>query len=427
MLIEFKRKNPLVGNRFFGFWICLEQILKMILDELRTAQNTHDLIDVPVEFHMTFKYGHNAICTDGSINLYFDNGLLVYSESDDPQMLLYPFEEQLDLPAMLVKKRYLIGREIVIVRIEHIVMLVLRYIGKDSAYLGGIVFSVTLSGESHSLIPNNVTSFQHILPGCDHKCRISLFLQNKERAVLFYLEQPCQNPVTAIEDITCQRLKINHIYCIDIVDCGIDNKSHGRGMCGNVKFGMKFDSDLRASESCTVEHRQAHVYGGRVKGIELATDAELSLEKCALRKLDQVVEKGLEQMPVLMVVTAGKGYLDYWFLPKSQIEGFLFMGAKYYCQIALTSAIEKLAEYQNKTLALIDQIPPEGLVLDIVPDSVFHYPLEFTLRQKFYNLIEYILAVVHGCCFTPPFRVGAKIAISKVRQHFQSGKSFIYL
>ena len=427
MLIELKRKNPLVGNRFFGFRIWFEQVLQMLLDEQRTAQDAHDLIDVPFEFHLTFKYGYHAISANGSVDLYSDSGLGVSPESGNPEMLLYPFEKQLYLPAMLVKKHYLFCREIEIVRIECVGTFLLGYIGNDSAYFCRIVFPVTLSGESNRLIPDNVTFFKQIIAGYSLIFRIPLFPQNKERVVLFNLKQSCQIPVTAIEDITCQRLIINHIHGIDVMNCGLGNMNHGRYMGGNVKLGVKFDSGLRASEPGPIEHRQTQVYGGGVKGIELAADAELSVDTCALCKLDHVVGECLEYMPVPMVVTTGKGYLADRLLPKSQMEGFLFMGAKYYCQLAQTSATEKLAEYQNKEVAPVGQLPPQCSVVDIILGSVFHYPLKFTLRQKFYNLTEYILSAVHRCYITPIFRAGAKIVISKVRQHFQPIKFSIYL
>ena len=427
MLIELKMENPLVGNRIFGFPIWFEQVLQMLLDEQRAAQDAHYLIDVRFEFHLTFKYCHHAISANGSIDLYPDGSLRVSPESGDTEMLLYPFEEQLDLPAMLVKKHCLFCREIEIVGIECVRTLLLGYIGNDSAYLCRIVFSVTPRGESNRLIPDNITFFKQILTGYNLIFRIPLFPQNKERVVLFNLKQSCQVPVTAIEDITCQRLIINHIHGVNVMDCGLGNMNHGRYVSGDVKLGVKFDSGLSTSESCPVEHRQAQVYGGGVKSIELPADAELSVDTCALCKLDHVVGKCLEHMPVPMVVTTGKGYLADRLLPKAQMEGFLFMGAKYYCQLAQTPATEKLAEYQNKELAPVGQLPPQCSVVDIIFGSFLHYPFKFTLRQKFYNLTEYVLSAVHGCYFTPIFRAEVKIAISKVRQHFQPIKFSIYL
>ena len=126
----------------------------MLLDEQRAAQDAHELIDIPFKFHLTFKYGHHTICANGSIDLYSDSGLRISPESGNPEMLLYPFEEQLYLPAMLVKKHYLFRSEIEIVRIECVRTFLLGYIGNDSAYFCRIVFPVTFSGDSNRLIPN---------------------------------------------------------------------------------------------------------------------------------------------------------------------------------------------------------------------------------------------------------------------------------
>ena len=203
--------------------------------------------------------------------------------------------------------------------------------------------------------------------------------------------------------------------------------NHGRDMSRDIKLGVMFDSGLRASESCPVEHRQTQVDGGGIKGIELAANAELSVDTCALSKLDHVVGECLEHMPVPMVVTTGKDIPVNRILAESKMEGFLFMSAKNSGKLTEAPASNELTEDEDKKLAPIGKLPPEGLVRNIILDSVFHYPLEFTLGQKFYNLTEYILAAVHGCYFTPIFRVGAKIAISKVRQHFQPIKFSIYL
>ena len=160
MLIKLKKKNPLAGIRFFWFRIWVEQVLQRLLDKKRTEMNAHDFLDVTIEFHLTFKYGHHAVGANGNIDLYSDNGPGVSQISSDTEMLIYPFEEQLDLPAMLVKKSYRFCREIEIVSIECVRMFLLRYIGKYSAYLEGIVFHVTLSVESNRLIQYNGSSLQ---------------------------------------------------------------------------------------------------------------------------------------------------------------------------------------------------------------------------------------------------------------------------
>lgn len=121
------------------FWIWSQQILDIFLGQQGTAEDSHDLVDVSLKFHLMFDYCDNAISADGRIYLYSYRSLGVAPESGDPKMLFDPFEEKLHLPAILVKECNLFGRQIEIIGIKDKASLQVGDIGDDSSYTGWIV------------------------------------------------------------------------------------------------------------------------------------------------------------------------------------------------------------------------------------------------------------------------------------------------
>ena len=78
----------------------IEKFQEVILDQQRTAQYAHNLKDRSVQFEVMFKDGDKAVGDDGDVDLYPHGILAVAPETFDAEMLLDPFEEKLDLPAV---------------------------------------------------------------------------------------------------------------------------------------------------------------------------------------------------------------------------------------------------------------------------------------------------------------------------------------
>ena len=111
MLIKFKVKSRIAICYLRRFRIWIQQVLDVLLDKQGTAEDSHDLIDVSLKFHLMFDYCHDAISADSRIDLYSDRSLGVAPESGDPKMLLDPFKEKFHLPAILVKEHDLLGAD----------------------------------------------------------------------------------------------------------------------------------------------------------------------------------------------------------------------------------------------------------------------------------------------------------------------------
>ena len=78
----------------------IEKFQKVVLDQQGTAKDAHNLKDRSVQFEVVLDDGDKAICDDGDVNLYPHGILAVAPETFDAEMLLDPFEEKLDLPAV---------------------------------------------------------------------------------------------------------------------------------------------------------------------------------------------------------------------------------------------------------------------------------------------------------------------------------------
>ena len=117
MLIVYKFNFELT---IIGFLLILrrgEEFHDVILGEQGTAQNSHDLHDRATKLEVMLNDSDDTVCDDGNMNLNAHGIVTLSPERLDLEMLLDPFEEQFDLPSVLVKERDVLGSKIEIVRV----------------------------------------------------------------------------------------------------------------------------------------------------------------------------------------------------------------------------------------------------------------------------------------------------------------------
>lgn len=388
----------------------------MLLVEQGTAKDTHDLVDVSFKLHLMFYDCNETVCTYRRINLYSDGSLRVAPERFYPKMLLYPFEEQFHLPAIFVKEYDLFGREVKVIGVKRERSFEVRHIGFNSSDYCRIVFLITVSGKSYSLVTENVAVVVEIEAIFHLVGRTELFPYHKEGVKLLYLEKPLEVPISAVENVSCQWFIFNDIHRINVMNGCIGYMDHGRNLRDNVKLGMKFYARLCTSELRPIINAHAKVYGGGVESIELPSYAELSVYPCFLSQCYYVIGKLLEYMPVPIVVTSRQDASIHGFFAESEMKGFLPVCGRYVCQFPQTPTSEELPEHEDEQLAPIGQLPTQGGVFNSSFDTIRHDSFKFTLWQKVSDLTENISSCIHEFA---DWECSPKIAISKVRQVLQ--------
>lgn len=89
---------------FFQLFVAIEKVSDWGFVDQNAAHYTNDIECSSVEFAFMLGNGHEAVCDDRNINLYSHSILGCTPKGSDSQMLLYPSEEQLNLPSLFVKQ-----------------------------------------------------------------------------------------------------------------------------------------------------------------------------------------------------------------------------------------------------------------------------------------------------------------------------------
>jgi hypothetical protein len=110
--------------------------------ENRHAQDLHHGVKIDLQLQSLVRDKRRQIDADGDPDLRLHGVVAGAVKGFDPQMLLDPFEEQLDLPAAFVESRHGQCREREVVRQEHEPPLVLDVVKRDAAERTG--YSATI-------------------------------------------------------------------------------------------------------------------------------------------------------------------------------------------------------------------------------------------------------------------------------------------
>ena len=159
----------------------LEQVLDAVRGECRLTKDTHDFKDGPTNLEVVLDDGNEAVCDDGNVNLYADCILGLSPESFDLEMLFDPFEEQLHLPPVFIKKSDVLGCKIEIVRVVNKTPLEFRDIVDNPSDDSGIFLLILLFCEPNALVFEDIVSpIQYAFSIDNLVCRLTLFSDDKE-------------------------------------------------------------------------------------------------------------------------------------------------------------------------------------------------------------------------------------------------------
>ena len=139
-----------------------KQVSDIVLDQQRTTQNAHDLVDGSADLKVVFDDSNEAIGDDGNVYLYADSILGLPPEGFDAQVLFNPLEKEFDLPPVLVKECNVLGRKIEVVRIVRERSLKVGRIVNDTSDGKGIVLLVPFSSKAYGLIPQDIIYMKDI-------------------------------------------------------------------------------------------------------------------------------------------------------------------------------------------------------------------------------------------------------------------------
>jgi hypothetical protein len=178
-----------------------------------------------------FKYRDDHVGGHCNPDLRFHRVLALAEETLDSQMLLDPFEEQLELPALAIECRDQRRAEREIVGQKHHALAGLGLSHHDTTQYGGVVGLRVEPGEHTGLIAQDVRGYPiHVLGVASLELHVALRTGNEERLRLRDGKQARKVDVAAVEEIERTGLEIDQIERVDIVQLAVAEAGEARGM-----------------------------------------------------------------------------------------------------------------------------------------------------------------------------------------------------
>ena len=371
----------------------LEQFLDVVLCQEGTAQYSHDFIDASVEFKRSFNDCNSTVRDDSHINLYPYSILRISPEGLDAQVSLHPFEKRLYDPSIFIKEGNVLGLQKEIVRVISEGSFEFRFIIHDSPDFGWVVFCISLCGEPHGVVSQDIIGVLQKIFSINHfKLWSSFFPYDEERIEQLNTVQPVQIPVATIKNIAGKRLVVNPVHGIHVMNGSFCDIERYRYLGHYIKLCMYLDAGLGASKPCPLKKRHTQVYGGGIKGIVLPVEFKFLINTLLLSKFYHVVCKLFKNMVITELVCLGKHTSVDWGLSKTKMIGFFGMCRSNIRQFTKTVAAIQLTKHKNEQLVPVGQIPSLSLIVGFCLNK----PFKISFGEKICNLTENVSTIVHN-------------------------------
>jgi len=410
IVLEVKIKLPVIV-----FFILhkgrLEEFVNVILDKQRVSQDARDLNDWTVNLMIMFNDIDEAVCDDSNMYLNTDSILCLAPEGLDFEMLLDPFEEQFDLPSVLVKKCDFTCFEIEVIRIVCNRSLQTRSIIDNASERNRIVTLIPAPSESDSLVSKDIIlSSKQILAILNFIVRMELLPDNEEGASLFNGKEPRQIEVSAIKDIAGKSLIFNPVHRVDVMNlCCRDSVKH-RYFCSNINLRVNSDTAFRTPEFCPSEDGETEVNGCRVNCIESSMKLKLLGDSSLLSLADHIEGKFFIDPVITESIGLGDDTSVRSGCSETVIVRTLGMRLDYVNKFPKTDTARELRIYKHTKMIPMSKAPVPCPVVVSADNTI-----ELTFEPVGY-LIEYIVPQVHNCS---NLKLGTKVRISNVGHCFQ--------
>ncbi len=388
----------------------LEKFPQVVLDQQGASKYTHDFEDGSIQFEVVLDDRNKTICDDCDVNLYAHSILRLAPELLDTEMLFDPFEEELHLPAITVKKCDVLGRKVEVIcvvdeRAPEIIGIV-----NDSSEFRRIVVEITFAGETDSLVKEYaVFPIKKFLTRKHLILRLPLFPYNKECVAQMNGEQSCQIKVSSVKHVTSQWFVRDDIHEFGVMYLGVGDSIEDGDFCDDVDLRMDSDAGLCASEVCPKKKRHAEINGGGVNRIEPPMQFEILCDTPFLCKRNHEECKLLKDVRVTEHTCPRERVSACWRFAKSEMVRSFSMCGNDIREFSEATASNQLTEHKN------EQMIPMGETPSLCSVRMSHdYSSELPLWQETHNLSEHVLSNMHICTY---FDSVANMQISNHGQH----------
>lgn len=203
-------------RQFFGV---IEKVSDWSLVRQHSAHNSQDIEGRPIKFAVVLDNGYQAVRDNRNVDLYPDSILSVAPEGRHSKMLLYPSEEQFNLPSLLVKQGDITGLEYNIVCQERERSLQFRSIVNYPPESIRILLLGLIARKAYRLVRQNIIRIvQQVFTLNDLIVEMRFLSDDKVGVDNVDSVQPGKVIITFAKDVERIRLIRNVIHRIHIMD-----------------------------------------------------------------------------------------------------------------------------------------------------------------------------------------------------------------
>lgn len=340
---------------------------------------------------LLFNNGGQHVSRDGAPDLRLYCVLAVADETLDAQMLLDPLEEQLDLPAALVKSRDGQRRQGGIVGQEHQRLAGFRVLETDAAQQFGIGLCGVEAVQRDALIADDAGApiGRHRI----HPARIhaAFGAGHEEGPRLMQREQATEIQITPIHHVERAGFDGQHIQYVDLVGLAVRDVDEGWDVAAKVEQRMQLDCRLGRTERSPREQRQAQVDGRGIQGVDRIgkVDAEAVVAVQLARTPDEQGGQIRPDAPVASLVGIGQRRAPDR-RAKAHAVQLRLIGQQTGFDIAQALAVSQLSEGHGTELFGASQTAHSGIAA-----IARHDPRKAGPWHELHELCEQRLAQVH--------------------------------
>ena len=345
--------------------------------------------------------GDQHVSADGDPDLRFDRVLVGAIKRLDTQVLLDPFEEQFDLPALSIQVRYQLGfeRKVVGQKSYSLSSVVLYH---HASQCGGIVFAGIENCQYAGLIAHDVRVCSvHGVGVAPLELGIGLGTGDEEGVGLMNDKQSLEIQVPAIEQVVRAGLDVQQVQGVDLVCLAVADVNECGDGAAQVQQGVQFDGRFVRSKRRPGINRKAQVYRRSVEGVDrcVQVDRQRVLGIQGPRNGDQVLRKVGVDLPRPGCIGIGQGVARNGLAAQTHVIQPLGLGTQIDLDVAQRLAVGQLGEGHGQELV------HAGELLDLVIATVSRYASAKSAQwQEGHELRENKLALVHE----GPLRADAK-------------------
>lgn len=316
--------------------------------------NAHDLQDpgqILVQSGRLVENGHHQVSADCDPDLGLHRVLARAAEGLDAQVLLDPFEEELDLPASLVELRHDCCFEIEVVGEEDQRLSRLRIHIADTPQVRSVQSLGFRAVEPDGLVRSQSGRLVHGSGLLDVEAHVRLRPYHEVGAGRVDAEEASEVEVAAIHHVEGTRLERDPVQGVHVVDLSLGHGDEGWYRAGEIDHCVNLDRGLAASKLRPREQRHAQVDDRSVQGVDRLVDLlDVSFLRTQAPSLSHEDAGELEEnTPISLLVDVSEIASGDRPLDAQGVEQ-LSLRAKARLDVPETLAISQLSEEHAKEL-----------------------------------------------------------------------------